>query len=313
MSNNIVTELQYSSDVYDICGKGGVNHNGSNSGTPFVYDWIGTAQQYDDQNIETLHPDWVCYITDDVEGGLSVYTKSEIDTAFIHKELNEIITGTKTFRSNANQVSLVTKSQTIDNTQTPGSNIFSNFIDGVDKNDVLLSRIFTEKQTNGENAIAIQAHKGNTQYQAVVTSDGNCLLPPNVYTNDVYADTFHGSLADLAEKYQSDQKYPTGTLIKFGGEKDITIANDKCNGVISDRPGYILDNDLDDAQPIALSGKTPVRIIGEVNKNDPITLSEIPGVGRIAKENEKIIARTLQSSNQKEEKLVMCVTKFNLD
>lgn len=28
------------------------------------YVWIGTAAEYAEQNIEELHPEWVCYITD---------------------------------------------------------------------------------------------------------------------------------------------------------------------------------------------------------------------------------------------------------
>lgn len=30
-----------------------------------IYDWIGTIQEYEDQQIETLHPEYLCYITDD--------------------------------------------------------------------------------------------------------------------------------------------------------------------------------------------------------------------------------------------------------
>jgi len=29
------------------------------------YDWVGTTSEYTTQNISTLHPDWLCYITDD--------------------------------------------------------------------------------------------------------------------------------------------------------------------------------------------------------------------------------------------------------
>ena len=133
------------------------------------------------------------------------------------------------------------------------------------------------------------------------------------FTNVIHGVCMSALWADLAENYASDQKYPVGTLIKFGGEKDITIADNKCNGVISDKPGYLLDDKLEGSQPIALVGKTNIRIIGKVNKNDPITLSETPGVGRVAKEGEKIVARTLESSNIEEEKLVKCVTKFNMD
>lgn len=33
------------------------------------YDWVGTLAEYTAQDIETLHPEWVCFITDDVSGG----------------------------------------------------------------------------------------------------------------------------------------------------------------------------------------------------------------------------------------------------
>lgn len=44
------------------------------------YDWIGTLEEYEEQEIAELHPEWVCFITDDNEGGESVYTKTEMDT-----------------------------------------------------------------------------------------------------------------------------------------------------------------------------------------------------------------------------------------
>ena len=313
MPNRIITELDAGGNVYDLYGKANVNNNGSNSGAPFVFDWIGTQQEYVDQQVETLHPDWVCYITDDVSGGLSVYTKTEIDNAVVHKMDAETVTGMKTFQSGSDGIALFTKSQVIDNTQTPVSTQYSNFVDNLDVNGVRLSRIFTAKNTSGENVIAIQACDGATNYAIQVTSGGKCLLP-----TDTYGTNFHGTAssalwADLAEKYQPDEIYPVGTLIKFGGQKDITAADDKCNGVISDKPGFLLDSGLENSLPVALAGKTPVRIIGKVNKFDPITLSETHGVGRVAQDGEKIIAKALESSDDEKEKLVMCVTKFNLD
>lgn len=132
------------------------------------------------------------------------------------------------------------------------------------------------------------------------------------FTSGISGTSSSALWADLAEQYVTDEKYPAGTLIKFGGEKDITIADDEVNGVISDKPGFLLDYKLEDSLPVALVGKTPVRIIGKVNKFDKITLSEIPGVGRVAKEGERVIARALESSDNEEEKLVNCVTKFTL-
>lgn len=60
---------------------GTVNQNTASGATAVKYDWIGTLAEYNSQNVETLHPEWVCFITDDVSGGTSVYTKTEVDNA----------------------------------------------------------------------------------------------------------------------------------------------------------------------------------------------------------------------------------------
>ena len=62
-----------------------VNANTATGATNPIYDWVGTLAEYQAQNIETLHPDWICYITDDVSGGASVYTKTEVDNNFVGK------------------------------------------------------------------------------------------------------------------------------------------------------------------------------------------------------------------------------------
>lgn len=56
-----------------------INANTAAGATNPIYDWVGTLAEYNAQNIESLHPDWMCYITDDVSGGLSVYTKTQVD------------------------------------------------------------------------------------------------------------------------------------------------------------------------------------------------------------------------------------------
>ena len=68
-----------SSDELEAIGT--VNKNTASGATAVKYDWIGTLAEYNSQNVETLHPEWVCYITDDVSGGTSVYTKTEVDNA----------------------------------------------------------------------------------------------------------------------------------------------------------------------------------------------------------------------------------------
>lgn len=320
MPNRIITELDAGGYVYDLYGKAAVNHNGSNSGAPFVFDWIGTQAEYVAQAVETNHPDWVCFITDDVEGGLSVYTKQEIDDSVVHKSNNqdEGVTGEKRFLAAIHR-----KNSGIQRTGTYSTDQLSH-IRFDDSNDKPMGEIAVKIGQTGNTRIELHTctddGSGNDVWHRVFqgwydtsTSTTCCNLPTNTYATNFLGTASQAKWADLAEKYETDKSYKAGTLIKFGGERDITLADDKCNGVISDKPGFLLDAGQNSALPVALAGKTPIRIIGKVNKFDPITLSEIPGVGRVAKNKEQIIARTLEASDEEDEKLVMCVTKFNLD
>ena len=118
---------------------------------------------------------------------------------------------------------------------------------------------------------------------------------------------------DLAEYYESDSEYPKGTLVQFGGEKEITIATDNVNAVITSEPGFILNSQMENGQAIALCGRVPIRVIGKVSKFDLLELSEIPGVAMIKKEKESnIIARTLESKDYEEEGLVLCAVRFSI-
>jgi len=67
------------------------NANLSNTSTTSVFDWVGTYQEYSDQNIAVNHPTWICFITDDIEGGDT--------TNCVHKQWDETINGTKVFTS----------------------------------------------------------------------------------------------------------------------------------------------------------------------------------------------------------------------
>ena len=238
------------------------------------------------------------------------------ESDLVHISGTETITGTKYFNDVVHK-----KNSNIDSTTIPSEILYGGSFSSLDKNGTQIGYIAPVQYTDGTigNRFGVcRSINGTMQYADMqlrmdVNGNSKLYLPAEVYGTNFHGTADYAKWADLAECYKLDQKYSVGTLIKFGGEKDITIANNKCNGVISDKPGFVLDAELEDSQPIALVGKTPIRIIGKVNKFDNITLSEIPGVGRIAKEGEKIIAKALESSNDENEKLILCVTKFNLD
>jgi hypothetical protein len=92
--------------------------------------------------------------------------------------------------------------------------------------------------------------------------------------NTVHAKATSAQYADLAEIYESDSRYDVGTVVVFGGEKEVTqstISNDtRVAGVVSENPAYLM-NDESEGQAIALVGKVKCKVHGMVSKGDLLT------------------------------------------
>ena len=92
--------------------------------------------------------------------------------------------------------------------------------------------------------------------------------------------TFQATYADLAEKYTTDAEYESGTVMKFGGDAELTQSdtnNDhKVAGVLSTNPAYILNAEIE-GQYLALSGRVPVKVTGSVCPGDILVSSNVPG------------------------------------
>ena len=102
--------------------------------------------------------------------------------------------------------------------------------------------------------------------------------------NTIYATATSAQYADLAERYESDSEYEVGTVVIFGGEKEITVssmgADPRVAGVISENPAYLM-NSKSEGQPVALQGKVPCKVVGQISKGDMlVTHSQHPGVAR---------------------------------
>lgn len=50
-----------------------INKNTANGATNPLYDWEGSREEYVDQHVAELHPDWVCFITNDAYDPQSTY------------------------------------------------------------------------------------------------------------------------------------------------------------------------------------------------------------------------------------------------
>lgn len=91
-------------------------------------------------------------------------------------------------------------------------------------------------------------------------------------TGPIYA-----NYADIAEYYVADQDYEYGTVVKIGGEKEITVTSRfdlNVYGVITHEPAFVLNTELahhnhdEHVIAVALIGKTPVKVYGRVKKGD---------------------------------------------
>ena len=78
--------------------------------------------------------------------------------------------------------------------------------------------------------------------------------------------------ADLAEYYEADENYLPGTVLEFGGEKEVTLAEDgtsRVAGVVSTNPAYAMNaNCQGRAVAIALQGRVPTKVRGTIRKGD---------------------------------------------
>lgn len=160
--------------------------------------------------------------------------------------------------------------------------------------------------------------------QAVLTNMTTSLLPSVDNTYDIgsnsfqwrtiYGHTVEATYADLAERYEADAEYEPGTVVVFGGDKEITTSNVEADykiaGVISTDPGLKMNSNAgeDNTHPyVALKGRVPCKIIGPVKKGDLIVTSTTPGYGKSvggADMGRSVFAKSLVNNDDSGEKII---------
>lgn len=118
------------------------------------------------------------------------------------------------------------------------------------------------------------------------------------FTNVINGTALRAQWADLAENYDSDQKYPPGTLVCFGGKKEITIATQYANAVVSENPAYLMNSNMQDGLPIALVGRVKVRVDQPVKKFDKLVLGNQPGIATVDNNAARPLGIALESTNK---------------
>lgn len=157
----------------------------------------------------------------------------------------------------------------------------------------------------GVDATEIFAYDADT----VHTTGNETIQGSKTFTSDIQGTAVRAKWADLAECYLVDKDYPPGTLLEFGGEKELTLARHKVNAVVSTKPGFVLNEGQ--GLPVCLAGRVPVRVIGSVNKFDHLVLSS-NGVAMVDNMDDSYFATALEDNPDEEEKLVLCSCQLKI-
>jgi hypothetical protein len=99
--------------------------------------------------------------------------------------------------------------------------------------------------------------------------------------------------ADLAENYEGDKDYEVGTVLVFGGDKEVTTTNVKNDtrvaGVVSNTAAYTMYEACPGLKNlVALQGRVPCKVVGKIKKGDILVTSGIPGVAMAAGRDVKV-------------------------
>ena len=89
--------------------------------------------------------------------------------------------------------------------------------------------------------------------------------------------------ADLAEYYEGDKEYEVGTVLVFGGDKEVTVTDQQGDrrvaGVVSNTAAFAMYEGCPGLKNlVALQGRVPCRVVGKIRKGDMLVTARIPGV-----------------------------------
>jgi len=151
-----------------------------------------------------------------------------------------------------------------------GSNILTSGLisatGNIDGGNVITSAIQGTSLTVGTGSITV-----GSIINANANGVGN-IGDSSTYFNTAFVKATSAQYADLAEKYTADAEYAPGTVVVFGGDKEITqsstTGDSAVAGVISTNPAYIMNSGLDGefVATVALVGRVPCQVTGPIRK-----------------------------------------------
>ena len=105
----------------------------------------------------------------------------------------------------------------------------------------------------------------------------------NFSAGTITATTTQARYADLAENYMGDDKYFPGTVLVFGGEAEVTECINRLDtriaGIVSADPAFLMNESMTgySVASVALVGRVPCRVVGEIRKGDLMVASDVIG------------------------------------
>ena len=227
------------------------------------------------------------------------------------------ITGTLDVTANVVGGNLVTAGQISSTGNITGGNVLGGAnVNAITHTGTTVSVTGNITGGNITTAGILTVNSGNTT-TAIVNGGGNAvgnIGSSSKYFNTVFAVATSAQYADLAENYESDQEYVPGTVVIFGGDKEITITSDTADervaGVISTNPAHLMNAAMP-GLAVALRGRVPVKVIGSVTKGDSLVTSSVAGyaqsVGRDRSYGQAVFAKALEDNNVPGEKIIQAV------
>lgn len=145
---------------------------------------------------------------------------------------------------------------------------------------------------------------------------GNIGQADNTF-NTVFAKATSAQYADLAENYEADAEYAPGTVVCFGGAKEVTVCDHdedtRVAGVVSTNPSYLMNSACpgEYVAAVALTGRVPCKVVGPVKKGD---LMVSAGNGSAKAKNDakigSVIGKALQDFDGVEGTIEVVVGRF---
>lgn len=211
-------------------------------------------------------------------------------------------TATSTNNLNGKGESITATANTIASRDNNGDITANRFIGTADKSD----RLKIDNDAIDNVSSAYKSAKTSKTANTIAARDSSGNLAANIFNGT--ATSVQG--ADLAEKYLADKEYPVGTVMIVGGEAEVTAsvwAGQRAIGVVSDKPGLIMNEDLEGGTQVALKGRVPVKVIGQVRKGERLIAAPDGCAMAVEGSHVDTFAIALESSLNTEVKLVEAI------